>query len=757
MKCMISGLFIFLLMVIWTTGSIYGDIPRKENSALLTLFNDTGGNNWRNKDNWKNAPGTEHTWHGIACDTKNTTILKLELPDNNLQGKIPADLEALSNLTTLDLSNNRLTSAIPSWLQQLKNLKKLDLSHNQFKGPIPAWIGDLENLEELILDNNLLDCPIPAALGNLSKLKVLRLAGNGLTGDIPPALAKLSQLTNNNSDFKWNGLYTTNTVLANFLKQKQSGNDWESTQTIAPGGLAAISQTDTSITLSWKPIAYTQDKGGCRVSYSTTPGGPYKTAGVTDDKTVAKMEVKGLEKSTAYYFVLQSWTDPHGANKNKIESGFGKEFRAATRGIIISGMVTRYSDEKKSQTEELQGVRMEASNNGGTAETDKEGKYTLNVMPGWTGTVTPSLQGFDFSPRDRVYTPLKTDSGSQDFTATAGTVISGKVIYKGEGIGGVEMAFVGKQGKTSLTETGGDGSYEYIVPYNWSGTVTPQKTGHGFKPGQKIYGGVTSRLEGEDYTAEFPAISGRVTGRRGKTGIPGVRMTFSNIETDRFTYLKEDTVTDAEGNYLNQIPVAWSGSVKVSKNGYIFYPPSRDNLTEENAKSAMNFKAERDFKLFFLVSGNYLLPAESRFGDIYGSGPIYPGIAAGYKFSRNMYIWGGYALFSKNGKSTVLEKPSKWKQAYCSLGIGYYKNLSIRVAGRVSVGAMYVRFSEEAFGDKVTANTVGGCLEAAGIYKINRLLFTEISLGYLVASDTVEEISIKLGGFRAGFGLGVRL
>lgn len=682
---------------------------------------------------------------------------KLELANNNLQGKIPADLEALSNLTTLDLSNNRLTGPIPSWLLQLKkNLKKLDLSRNQFKGPIPAWIGDLENLEELILDNNLLDGPIPAALGNLSKLKVLRLGSNGLTGEIPPALAKLIQLTNNNSDFKWNGLYTTNTGLGNFLKQKQSGNDWESTQTIAPGGLAAISQTDTSITLSWKPIAYTQDKGGCRVSYSTTPGGPYKTAGVTHDKTVAKMEVKGLEKSTAYYFVLQAWTDPHGANKNKIESGFGKEFRAATRGIIISGIVTRYSDEKKSRTEALQGVRMEASNNGGTAETDKEGKYSLNLMPGWSGSVTPSLQGFAFSPRDRVYTPLEADSGNQDFTATAGTVISGKVTYKGEGIAGVEMAFVGKQGKTSLTETGGDGSYEYIVPYNWSGTVTPQKTGHGFKPGQKVYGGVISRLEGEDYTAEFPVISGRVTGRRGKTGIPGVRLTFSNIETDRFTYLKEDTVTDAEGNYLNQIPVAWSGGVWPSKKGYIFYPPAWDNLTEETARAAVNFKAERDFKIFFLVYGNYLRPAESRFGDIYGSGPIYPGVAGGYKFNHNWYIWGGYSFFSKNGKSAVLEKPSRWKQEYFSLGIGYYQNISLRFAWRGSIGAMVVRFSEEAFGDKVTAETFGGGLEAAGVYKINRLLFTEISLAYLYASDTVEEIEIKLGGLRAGIGLGLR-
>jgi len=756
MKRIIFGLFIFSLTVMWGAGSIFGDIPKKENAALLALINDAGGSAWRNKDNWKKATGTEPTWYGITCDTNNTTILKLELADNNLQGKIPADLEALSNLTTLDLNNNRLSGAIPPWLQQLKYLKKLDLSHNQFKGPIPAWIGDLENLEELILDNNLLDCPIPAALGNLSKLKVLRLAGNGLTGDIPPALAKLSQLTNNNSDFKWNGLYTTNTGLANFLRQKQNGNDWESTQTIAPGGIAVVSQTETSITLSWKHIAYTKDSGGYRVSYSTTLGRPYKIYNVTDDKTVAKMEVKGLEKSAAYYFIVQTWTDAHGMNKNKIESEFSKEFRSATRGVIISGVVTKYSDETRSQTEALQGVRIEASNKGGTAETDKGGKYILNVMPGWTGTVTPSLKGYDFSPNERVYTPQDTDSGSQDFTATANTIITGKVAYNGESVEGVEMVFESKQGKTFLTETGSDGKYVSIVPYNWSGTVTPQKMGYLFKPGQKVYGGVISQLNGEDYTAEFPVISGRVTNRGSKTGVPGVTLTVSNIDKSKFKYLTVNTITDTNGNHKNDIPINWSGSVKPSRKGYIFYPVAWDNLTEETARATVNFKAERDFKLFFLVSGNYLLPAESRFKDIYGSGPIYPGITGGYKFTRNWYIWGGYSFFSKNGKSAVLQKPSKWKQAYSSLGIGYYWDKTIRLAWRVGGSAMYVRFSEEAFGDKVTAETFGVGLEAAGIYKIGQHLFTEITLAYLYASNTVEEIEIKLGGLRAGIGLGLR-
>ncbi|HLP60668.1 MAG TPA: hypothetical protein VK186_17630, partial [Candidatus Deferrimicrobium sp.] len=554
MKYIMISLFTVIFVVMWSAESIYGDIPKKENNALRALFNDTGGNGWRHKINWENAPGTEHAWFGLTCDADNSTILKVELPGNNLQGKLPSDLGDLANLTTIDLGNNNLTGPIPSWLQQLKNLKKLDLSRNRFEGPIPTWIGKLENLEELLLDDNLLEGSIPAALGNLSKLKVLRLGSNGLTGEIPPALAKLSNLMNNHSNFKWNGLYTTNAGLGNFLKQKQSGNDWESSQTIVPEEINVISQTDNSIILSWKPIAYKQDKGGYQISYSVVPGGPYKKVDVTDNKTISKMEINELDKSTVYYFVLQTWTDPHSMNKNRIESGFGNEFRAATRGIIISGIATTYSDEKKSQTEALQGIEITASNNGGTTETDKNGKYSLNVMTGWAGTVIPSAEGFDFSPHERVYPPLDADIDNQNFTATSNTIISGKAIYKGEGIEGVKITIESKQGKTFLTETDKNGNYEYIVPYNWSGTVTPKKVGYRFKPEQKVYGGIIARVEGEDYGVELPAISGRVTDINGKTGIEGVRITFSNIETDRFKYLKKYTDTDSEGNYVSDIP-----------------------------------------------------------------------------------------------------------------------------------------------------------------------------------------------------------
>jgi hypothetical protein len=754
-----SGLIIFLITIMWAHGWIYGEIPGEERRALETFYRDTDGDNWRIKTNWGKAPGTENTWYGITCNAANTAILKIDLSNNNLQGTLPLDMETFSNLTSLDLSNNNLEGEIPPCIVKLTNLKILNLSGNKFEGSIPHWIGSLKNLEVLLLDNNMLQGPIPGELGNLSKLKVLRLNGNRLTGEIPIELKNLINLENNQSDFRWNGFYTKNIGIRKFLKQKQIGGDWESTQTVAPLDIKVVGFTENTITIHWKPITYTANTGGYRVFYREEGKSyDYKNVETTIEKNVNEVTFKELKKSTRYYFKIQTWTNSHNKNRNKIESIFSEEFPVATRGIIISGTV-----KNKKIGKGFPGVQLMASNGGGIVVTDKDGIYKLSLIPGWTGKVTPFKEGLEFFPPSINYDyEVTEDIPSNDYTAISNTVISGNVTYNGIKVGAVTIKFTGENGDNYTALTDEDGNYEIEVSYNWSGSVTPIKDRHQFNPKEIKYNKVTSPQEQQNYEVQFPKISGQVKDLKGK-GISGIKLKFSNVETDKFKYLRDSTVTDEKGNYEIDALENWIGSVKLDsfiKTKYIFYPPSREIKKFEDAKKPQNFKAERDFKVFILITSSYMVPSEDSFDDFYGNGLLYQEIAAGWKFIRNFFIWGGFGFASKNGNAADLGNLSQWRQKYLSLGFGYHKHLSIRLAWKASVGAVSVSTSEkwpdEEVEVMVDTNSIGVRIEVAGIYKVSKRLFTEISVGYLYAGDTIENEYINLGSLKVGFSLGLR-
>lgn len=73
--------------------------------------------------------------------------------------------------------------------------------------------------------------------------------------------------------------------------------------------------------------------------------------------------------------------------------------------------------------------------------------------------------------------------------------ISGYVRLADEtGIEGVSMT-----GLTGTPSTNVDGYYEATVDYNWTGTVTPTKTGYTFTPVNKSYSGITANQVNQNY------------------------------------------------------------------------------------------------------------------------------------------------------------------------------------------------------------------------------------------------------------------
>ncbi len=365
-------------------------IPAIEREALIALYQSTGGASWTHRDNWRNVDdtdfndvGTECTWSGVFCDSGENTVVWLVMTQNNLVGTIPPELGNLVHLDELLLDDNQLTGPIPPELGTLGGLRALWLGQNHLTGPIPPELGNLSSLEDLVLFINDLTGPIPPELGNLSNLETLQLRHNHLTGTIPPQLGNLSlssyltidleenqltgtippelgNLTNlhslrlssnrltgsipaelgtlpnledNQSDFRWNGLHTTDASLATFLAQKQYQGDWESTQTLWPENPVAGDATACSVTLSWDAVTYL-DPGGYRVEVAEFDTGPWNDVGVyVPSKTTTSVTVTGLNPNTTYWFRLRSYTLPHRDgqnNQNTVLSDPGAPFSATT-------------------------------------------------------------------------------------------------------------------------------------------------------------------------------------------------------------------------------------------------------------------------------------------------------------------------------------------------------------------------------------------------------------------------------------------
>ena len=263
-----------------------------------------------------------------------TNLTVLSLFANNLTGIIP-DLSSLTNLSLLYLSDNQLTGPIPAWLGSLTKLQQLDLSWNQLTGSIPTELGYLTNLTVLRVGHNQLTGSIPTQLGNLTNLVGMNLQSNSLTGAIPVSLKNLTQLTNNGSDLRWNALYTTDNTLRTFLNSKQTGGDWESTQTIAPTNLTATVLSSTSVQLTWTPIIYTGDTGGYEIWKGTPgPGGTvWSLEYTTPNKSANTYTVGGLTPGMLYDFKLRTVTNPHANNQNTVYS----EYTLPTSGDEFTG------------------------------------------------------------------------------------------------------------------------------------------------------------------------------------------------------------------------------------------------------------------------------------------------------------------------------------------------------------------------------------------------------------------------------------
>lgn len=242
----IAVIFVFFQFSIHMEGAI----PASERTALIALYNATGGDQWGADPTWKappldadgfSMPGTEGSWDGITVVADHVTEVRLyDDEDHRLRGFIPPELEDLPQLQVLHmrfiwvdtgadipaelgtltqltelyilgyepftggLSANlgnltQLTAlsilsgltSFPVGIQNLPDLQILSLSNNEIPS-LPTDIGNLVNLEVLDIDGNQLTS-LPDSIGDMASLQILDLADNKIAS-LPTTIGNLSNL-----------------------------------------------------------------------------------------------------------------------------------------------------------------------------------------------------------------------------------------------------------------------------------------------------------------------------------------------------------------------------------------------------------------------------------------------------------------------------------------------------------------------------------------------------------------------------------
>jgi hypothetical protein len=208
--------------------------------------------------------------------------------------------------------------------------------------------------------------------------------------------------------------------------------------------------------------------------------------------------------------------------------------------------------------------------------TGADGTYRVEVPYGWTGKVTPTKEGCEFSPPEIEYPAVTEDMSGQDYTAK---------VFQFQISGSTGMSGVTLEGLPGEPITGEDGAYSVDVDYGWSGKVTPSRLGYTFSPPSMDYKQVKENHDGQNYAGTVMRYT-----IQGTAGVAGAKL----------TGFPEDVTSGPSGAYSVTEEYGWSGTITPEKEGYTFEPSylAIDPISKDMPKQ--DFKAKQQT---FTISG----------------------------------------------------------------------------------------------------------------------------------------------------------
>jgi RHS repeat-associated protein len=229
----------------------------------------------------------------------------------------------------------------------------------------------------------------------------------------------------------------------------------------------------------------------------------------------------------------------------------------------------------------LANVAFAATNGAVCGSSTASGQYTCSVPPGWSGSITPQLSGYVFTPSSRSYSNVTVAQTAQNYTAIHNFQVIGTVRFNGAPLANV--AFTATNG-VNCTSSNASGQYSCIAPQWWSGTVTPALSGYTFTPATHNYSNITANQSAQDYAAAANTayfVSGTVS----TNALPLANVTLAAANGGVCS------PSNALGQYSCAVAPGWSGTVMPSASGYSFTPASRSLTSVGTDQTAQDFAA----------------------------------------------------------------------------------------------------------------------------------------------------------------------
>ena len=248
-------------------------------------------------------------------------------------------------------------------------------------------------------------------------------------------------------------------------------------------------------------------------------------------------------------------------------------------GTAISGRIT------DSAGNGLAGISVRRSGSSVAQVTNADGVYQFLGLNAGTYTITPSQEGFAFTPQTRTVSVGSSAVNDVNFIAATGSVIKGRITTSsGAPIANVTVA----RTSSAFTTTNLNGEYTLNAVPNGNFYITPSRSGFTFQPATQLVSVNGASVVGVDFVAaQGVTISGRAT-NASSAGIAGVRIELQGAGSSVIA------TTDAQGFYSFDSVTPGNYILRATGGGYAFSPRERAVSVSSTSIANMNFLGSVD-------------------------------------------------------------------------------------------------------------------------------------------------------------------